>query len=314
MNSTNNIVEIENLIKRYKDKLALNGFNLKIKKGEILGLLGPNGSGKTTAINCLLGLLKFDSGMINVFGSPLNADSYGKKRKIGVVPQDLVYMKNLTVKENIEFFCGLYETDSKKIKSLVKYAMDFVNIENYQNYFPRKLSGGLKRRLNIACGIAHKPELLILDEPTVAVDAESRNFILNQIKLLRDNGVTILYTTHYMEEVEEIANNIVIIKDGQNIAEGSLSGLLNMIEETEKIKIDLDDSGELQEQFKSLKNLKSVVYKDNFYELSFKNEDNNMKNILNYLDEKNLTYKHIYSERPRLNQVYLELTGKEITE
>lgn len=310
----NKIVEIKNLIKRYKNKLALNGFNMELEKGKILGLIGPNGSGKTTAINCMLGLLNYDSGTINVFGGPLNADSYDKKRKIGVVPQDIVVMDNLKVQENIEFFCGLYEKDSKKVKSLVEEAMEFVDIKEYKNYFPNKLSGGLKRRLNMACGIAHKPEFLVLDEPTVAVDAASRNFILNQIKNLKNDGVSVLYTTHYMEEVEEISDEIVIIKDGQNIATGSLSYLLNMIEETEKIRIDLGDNGDLNEKFDTLHNLNSVEYKNGFYELSFTNKDNNMRDTLNYLETKDLEYKHIYSERPRLNQIYLELTGKEMVE
>lgn len=308
------IVEIKNLIKRYRNKLALNGFSMEIEKGEILGLIGPNGSGKTTAINCMLGLLKYDSGTINIFGGPLNTDSYDIKRKIGIVPQDIVVMDNLKVKENIEFFCGLYEKNSKKVKELSEEAMDFVDIKEYRNYFPKKLSGGLKRRLNMACGIAHKPELLVLDEPTVAVDAASRNFILDKIKNLKNNGVSVLYTTHYMEEVEEIADKIVIIKDGQNIATGSLSYLLNMIEETEKIRIDLGDNGDLDEKFEALKNLNSVDFKNGFYELSFTNKDNNMRDTLNYLDSKNLEYKHIYSERPRLNQIYLELTGKEMVE
>lgn len=310
----NKIVEIKNLIKRYKNKLALNGFNMEIEKGTICGLIGPNGSGKTTAINCMLGLLSYNSGTINVFGGQLNANSYDKKRKIGVVPQDLVVMDNLKVKENIEFFCGLYEKDSKKVKSLVEEAMEFVDIKEYRNYFPKKLSGGLKRRLNIACGIAHKPEFLVLDEPTVAVDAASRNFILNQIKNLKNDGVSVLYTTHYMEEVEEIADEIVIIKDGQNIATGSLPYLLNMIEETEKIRIDLGDNGKLNEKFETLTNLNSVEFKNGFYELSFTNKDNNMRDTLNYLASKDLEYQHIYSERPRLNQIYLELTGKEMVE
>ena len=306
------VVEISNLIKRYKEKLALNGLNLTLKKGTILGLIGPNGSGKTTAINCLLGLLNYDSGDIKVFGGELKTNSYDKKRRIGVVPQEIVVFDKLTVRENISYFCSLYVDDSKKIKTLTEEAMEFTDIKKYENYFPKKLSGGLKRRLNIACGIAHKPDLLGLDEPTVAVDAESRSFILNQIKNLRDQGVSIIYTTHYMEEVEEIADEIVIIKDGQNIASGSLYDLLSMIDEKEKIRVDLGDKGELKNEFLKLENVKNVDFKDSIYEISFQNEENNMRKMIEYLDKNNLVYNHIYSEKPRLNQIYLELTGKEM--
>lgn len=308
------IVEVKNLIKRYGDKIVLNGFNMNVEKGKITGLIGPNGSGKTTAINCILGLLSHDSGEINVFGGEIKPNSYDKKARIGIVPQDIVVVPELKVQENIEFFCSLYEKNSKKVRKLAEEAMDFVNITEYRNYLPKKLSGGLKRRLNIACGIAHKPELLILDEPTVAVDAQSRNFILNKIKDLSKNGTSVIYTTHYMEEVEMIADNIVIIKDGKNIATGTLDSLLNLIEETEKISISLLTKEDMSESFRTIPNVKEVTFEDGVHNLSFKNSDNNLRGIMNFLDENNLKYRHIYSEKPRLNQIYLELTGKELVE
>ncbi|MCI6609217.1 MAG: ABC transporter ATP-binding protein [Ezakiella sp.] len=308
------IVEVKKLIKRYGDKIVLNGFNMNVEKGKITGLIGPNGSGKTTAINCILGLLTHDSGEINVFGGEMKPNSYDKKARIGIVPQDIVVIPELKVQENIEFFCSLYEKDSKKVRMLAEEAMEFVNIGEYRNYLPKKLSGGLKRRLNIACGIAHKPELLVLDEPTVAVDAQSRNFILNKIKDLSKNGTSVIYTTHYMEEVEMIADNIVIIKDGKNIATGTLDSLLNMIEDTEKISISLLTKEDMSESFKTIPNVKKVTFEDGVHNLSFKDADNNLRGLINFLDEHNLKYSHIYSEKPRLNQIYLELTGKELVE
>ena len=165
------IVHIENLVKRYASLVALDHLNLDIREGEIFGLLGPNGSGKTTAINCILALLKYDKGSIRIFGKEMEPDNYEAKRQIGIVQQNVAVFDEFTVYENIDYFCGLYINDRKKRKQLVEEAIAFVGLEDYRKIRPKKLSGGLLRRLNIACGIAHKPRLIILDEPTVAVDS-----------------------------------------------------------------------------------------------------------------------------------------------
>lgn len=177
-----NIVHIENLVKRYGELTALNHLNLDIREGEVFGLLGPNGSGKTTAINCMLSLLKYEKGQIEIFGEPMSPDNYQVKKQIGIVLQNVAVFDELTVQENIDYFCGLYIGDKKKRKELVEDAIHFVGLEDYKKMRPKKLSGGLLRRLNIACGIAHKPRLIILDEPTVAVDPQSRNKILERIQ------------------------------------------------------------------------------------------------------------------------------------
>ena len=195
------IVKIENLVKRYKDLLALDHLNLEIKEGEIFGLLGPNGSGKTTTINCMLSLLTYDKGSIKLFGKEMTPTSYELKRQIGVVMQNVAVFDELTVYENIDYFCGLYITDKNLRKQYVNEAIEFVGLEDFTKFYPKKLSGGLLRRLNIACGIAHKPKLIIMDEPTVAVDPQSRNKILEGILKLNEQGATIIYTSHYMEEV-----------------------------------------------------------------------------------------------------------------
>ena len=211
----NTVVNIENLVKRYKELLALDHLNLSINEGEIFGLLGPNGSGKTTTINCLLSLLSYDKGTIEIFGQPMSPDNYDIKRQIGVVMQDVAVFNELTVKENIECFCSLYVKDKTLCRKYVKEAIAFVGLEDFANFYPKKLSGGLLRRLNIACGIAHKPKLIILDEPTVAVDPQSRNKILEGIVELNKEGATIIYTSHYMEEVEQICTRIAIMDKGR---------------------------------------------------------------------------------------------------
>ena len=164
------VIQIENLVKRYKELVALDHLNLEVEEGEIFGLLGPNGSGKSTTINCILALLKYDKGTVKVFGREMKPDSYDIKKEIGVVMQDVAVFDELTVYENVDYFCGLYIRDKELRKQYVEDAIAFVGLDEFRKFYPKKLSGGLLRRLNIACGIAHKPKLIFFDEPTVAVD------------------------------------------------------------------------------------------------------------------------------------------------
>ena len=215
------VIDVKNLVKRYDDLVALDHLNLQVNEGEIFGLLGPNGSGKSTAINCILSLLKYDKGQIKVYDKLMKANSYDLKKNIGVVMQNIAVFDELTVYENIDYFCGLYILDKKRRQELVEEAIEFVGLDDYKKFYPKKLSGGLLRRLNIACGIAHKPKLIILDEPTVAVDPQSRNNILEGIVKLNKAGATIVYTSHYMEEVEQICTKIAIMDKGRVIASGT---------------------------------------------------------------------------------------------
>ncbi len=308
------MIHIENLVKRYGELLALDHFNLDIQEGEIFGLLGPNGSGKTTAINCLLALLKFDKGTITVFGKQMQPDSYGLKRQIGVVPQNVAVFEQMTVYENIDYFCGLYVPEKGKRRELVQDAIQFTGLEDYKKMMPRKLSGGLLRRLNIACGIAHRPRLIIMDEPTVAVDPQSRNRILEGIVELNRNGSTIIYTSHYMEEVEQICSRIVIMDHGRSIAEGTPEELKQMIKTGETIVV---EKAELtQEQQADIANLPHVfrVEYDRERTLTVKctSAQHNVVRILNYLQGQGVTFGRVLSELPTLNDVFLELTGKEL--
>ena len=232
-----NIIEVKNLVKTYKNLVAVDDLSFSVKEGEILGLLGPNGSGKSTTINCLLSLLKYDKGTIKIFGKEMKPDSYDIKAKIGVVFQDVAVFDELTVYENIDYFCGLYIKDKVTRKQYIEDAISLVGLDDFRNFYPKKLSGGLLRRLNIACGIAHKPKLVFLDEPTVAVDPQSRNNILDGIKKLRDDGATIIYTTHYMEEVEILCDRIIILDKGKIIASGTADELKKLAGPKQKVVI-----------------------------------------------------------------------------
>lgn len=308
-----NIIEVKNLTKKYKDLTAVDDLSFEVKKGEILGLLGPNGSGKSTTINCILSLLYFDNGSIKLFGKEMKPDSYDLKSKIGVVFQDVSVFNELTVYENIDYFCGLYISDKNKRKQYVEDAIHLVGLENFKNFYPEKLSGGLLRRLNIACGIAHKPELIFLDEPTVAVDPQSRNNILDGIKKLRDNGSTIVYTTHYMEEVELICDRIIIIDKGKLIASGTADELKELSNIEEKVTVEMSEfDTSYIPKIQKLDNVDEVKYSNNILHVTYHSGKNNITEIMEYLRNNNIKYNKIYSERPTLNDVFLELTGKEL--
>lgn len=307
------VVKIENLVKRYKDLIALDHFSIDIKEGEVFGLLGPNGSGKTTAINCLLSLLTFDKGTIEVFGEKMTPDNYKAKSKIGVIMQNVAVFDELTVRENIDYFCGLYIKDKATRKQYVEEAIAFAGLEDFVKFYPKKLSGGLLRRLNIACGIAHKPELIILDEPTVAVDPQSRNRILEGIQELNRNGATIIYTSHYMEEVEQICTRIAIIDKGKNVAIGTKDELKKMIRNTETITIEiLSVSQEIIGKINALEHVYETNFADGKLVIKCSGGKHNLVKILGILSENEIAFGRVYSELPTLNDVFLEITGKEL--
>ena len=307
------MIHIENLVKRYGDLVALNHLNLDIHEGEIFGLLGPNGSGKTTAINCLLSLLKYDKGTIEIFGQPMTPDNYQAKQQIGIVLQNVAVFDELTVYENIDYFCGLYVSDKKKRKKLVDDAIQFAGLEDYCKMRPKKLSGGLLRRLNIACGIAHKPRLIIMDEPTVAVDPQSRNKILEGIQKLNAQGSTIIYTSHYMEEIEQICTRIAIMDHGRVIASGTSEELKKMIKTGETITVEaiLLEEKHLRD-IRSLPHVFDLHYENQILVLRCTGAQHNLIRLLNYLQSQDITFGRVFSELPTLNDVFLEITGKQL--
>lgn len=308
-----NIIEVKNLTKEYKELKAVDNLSFNVHEGEILGLLGPNGSGKSTTINCLLSLLNFSKGDIKIFGKTMHADSYDIKSKIGVVFQEVAVFNELTVYENIDYFCGLYISDKKVREKYVEDAINLVGLNDFKKLIPKKLSGGLLRRLNIACGIAHKPKLIFLDEPTVAVDPQSRNNILDGIKKLRDDGATICYTTHYMEEVEILCDRVIILDKGKILASGTTDELKDLAKIEEKITIEVNDlNNKYIKEIETAKNVGEVIYNGNILLIKYKKGKNNLADIMDYLKNKKIKYNRIYSERPTLNDVFLELTGKDL--
>ena len=307
------VIKIENLVKRYKELIALDHFNLDIKEGEIFGLLGPNGSGKTTTISCILSLLEYDKGTIKVFGKEMKPDSYDIKKDIGVVLQDVAVFNELTVYDNIDYFCGLYIKDKKLRKQYVEEAIEFVDLDKFRKFYPKKLSGGLLRRLNIACGIAHKPKLIFLDEPTVAVDPQSRNNILEGIVKLNQMGATIVYTSHYMEEVEQICNRIAIMDKGKNITIGTADELKKLVQNSETINIDVMNlPDDVIAGIKTLSHVYKVEYDKKVLRVYYNGGKHNLIKVLDLLKEREIPFGQVYSKLPTLNDVFLEITGTEL--
>ena len=308
-----NVIEIKNLTKEYKKIKAIDDLSFNVEQGEILGLLGPNGSGKSTTMNCILSLLNFSKGSIKIFGKEMNPNAYDIKKDIGVVFQDVAVFEELTVYDNIDYFCGLYIKDKTLRKKYIEDAIKLVGLEDFKKFYPKQLSGGLLRRLNIACGIAHKPKLIFLDEPTVAVDPQSRNNILEGIKKLRDDGATIVYTTHYMEEVEILCDRVIILDKGRIIASGTPDELKTLANIEEKISVEVMNlSPKYVDEIGKFKNVEEVIYNDQVLLVIYKKGKNNLLELIDYLKSKKVNYSKIFSERPTLNDVFLELTGKEL--
>lgn len=307
------VIKVENLVKRYGELVVLDHFNLEVGEGEIFGLLGPNGSGKSTSIHCMLSLLTYDKGEVMLFDKKMTPKSYDIKKDIGIVMQNVAVFEELTVYENIDYFCSLYVKDKEKREELVESAIDFCALNSFVKFYPGKLSGGLLRRLNIACGIVHKPKLVIMDEPTVAVDPQSRNNILEGIKKLNKEGTTILYTSHYMEEIEQICTRIAIMDKGRVIAKGTKEELKAMIGLGEKITMEVYDLERKKlEEIKRLPGVRMASYDGNTLVIKSEKGRNNLSPILHYMEEGNVVFGKVYTEMPTLNDVFLEMTGKEL--
>lgn len=243
----------------------------------------------------------------------MTPNAYDIKKELGVIFQEVAVFNELTVYENIDYFCGLYIKDKTTRKQYIDEAIELVGLEDFRKFYPKQLSGGLLRRLNIACGIAHKPKLIFLDEPTVAVDPQSRNNILDGIKKLRDRGATIVYTTHYMEEVEILCDRIIILDKGKILAQGTADELKELAKIEEKVTVEMNNLQEAQlERIKKLKNVDEVNYSENSLVITYQKGENNLGELIDYLKKENIGYNKIYSERPTLNDVFLELTGKEL--
>lgn len=309
------ILEVKNLIKYYKENKAVNGLEFNLFKGEILGFLGPNGAGKSTTINILSTILKHDEGKIKFFGSDIKDNKRWIKAQLGIVPQELAIFEEIPAYKNVEFFTSLYGFRGKELKDAVLEALKMVGLEDKKNSKPITFSGGMKRRLNIACAIAHKPKILILDEPTVGIDPQSRNHILESIKKLRDTGTTIIYTTHYMEEVEEIADRVVIMDKGKKIAEGTIPELMESYRNTRVYKISISPMKNDNMKFDFLyeiEGIQKVELTENCFSITTIKEIENLDKIILELIERNIKIRHITSEEGNLEMVFLKLTGRNL--
>ena len=309
------MLKVNEVSKSYKDKKVLKGISFSVKEGEILGLLGPNGAGKSTLINCICGLAKIDGGAVEVFGLDNSKNAKVIRQQMGVVPQDIAVVEELSAYENCMIMGGLYGLKGNELKTKVKEALEFVGLWDRRKDIPGKYSGGMKRRLNIACALVHRPKLLIMDEPTVGVDPQSRNYIMESIRKLNDEGTTIIYTSHYMEEVEELCDRIVIVDEGTKIAEGTCEELVKEVSENEMIKIGISKGMPDAAKLEKLKNTKRVIEvvenEEGFVVKSAKGEDN-LRDIIQFMNDEQIVFNTINVIRPSLEHVFLEKTGKSL--
>ena len=310
-------VAVENLVKKYGDITAVDHLSFTVSKGEIFGLLGPNGAGKSTTLNIITTLTDFDKGKVTVDGLDIREHKAEIKRLIGMVPQDIAIYDHLNALENVKFFASLYGYGKSDLTKNAMEALEFVGLSDKIKVKPKQMSGGMRRRLNIACGIAHKPKLIVLDEPTVGVDAQSREHILNSIRLLRDRGATVIYTSHYMQEVEQICDRIAIIDKGQLIACGTETELVSMVTDVQtvfiKTKIPINFEKEtFEKKIKLMPGVKGISEEDSVIKLDISVEQNNIGHIIQEFINFGLPIISIKSELPSLDTLFLTLTGREL--
>lgn len=294
------MINISNLTKSYGNLTAVDSFSLDIVKGETFGLLGPNGAGKSTLINMIVGVVKPDSGQIEI-DKPDKMKNKDFRYYIGNTPQALAIYEDLTAEENLFFFGKLYNIKGAKLKKQVEFALELVGLTNRKKDYAKTFSGGMKRRLNLACAILHDPDILLLDEPTVGVDPQSRNFIFDNIELLKKEGKTIIYTTHYMEEAERLCDRVAIIDHGKILALDTVDnlieqygGLSKVIAELSQASKDVDLTGYM------IENNKISV------------ESSNPIEVVQDLGNKGKAIKSIHIQKADLEQVFLNLTGRSL--
>ena len=306
------LVEVKNLVKRYKDVLAVDNVSLSIEDGEIFGLLGPNGAGKTTTINAMIGLTRADSGEILIFGKNFQDHELEIKRNLGVVPQDIAIFEDLTAYENLCYFGKLYGLRGSLLKQRVEEALEFTGLLDKKKQYPKKFSNGMKRRLNIACALVHHPKLIIMDEPTVGIDPQSRNHIIQSIKKLNKIGSTIIYISHYMEEIEEICTRIVIMDQGRVIAKGTKEELKALMTSDERVVVELSSANyTLVDNIKKLSGVKDAYVNGNELTVISQKNSKNLNGIIDQVSESSEIIS-LNVEQPSLETVFLTLTGRSL--
>jgi len=306
-------IHVRDVVKRYGTRLSVDHLNLSIEAGEIFGLLGPNGAGKSTTIKLMAGLLAMDRGEITIDGYSVSAQPLEVKRRIGLVPQELAIYESSTAAENVTFFARLFGLRGSLLTERVQEALEFVGLSDRAKEKPRTFSGGMKRRLNIACAIMHRPKLIIMDEPTVGIDPQSRNHILESVKKLNAMGSTILYTSHYVEEVEAISTRVGIMERGRLIVTGSKEELREKLSREEKLVVKVNQiPNAAQDELKRHPRIADVRALDNELELVLLPSQMVLQDILFILAKHQV---HIYSlvrEEPNLESLFLSLTGQSL--
>lgn len=306
------IIQAEKMIKRYGSNVAVNEISIKVKENEILGFLGPNGAGKSTTLNCILGLTSLDDGTIEIFGKDPKKARSEVNKDIGYVPQDIAVFEELSAIENVEFFGKLYGLRGEELKAAVREALEFTGLWERRKDIPSKYSGGMKRRLNIACAIVHKPKLLIMDEPTVGVDPQSRNSILESIKTLNERGTTVIYTSHYMEEIQAICSRIIIIDMGKVIAEGTKDSIVAQAIKNKRVIVEVQDDAEsIAKELASDSDILDISFEENTITLTTDMSISSMV-FAKKIEDKGHTVLSMSTETPNLETAFLSLTGKKL--
>lgn len=309
----NVIVSVNQLKKSYDQKAVVREISFAVQKGEILCLLGPNGAGKSTTINMLCGILGYDGGEMYYRGENISSCLNSFKRNLGVVPQDLAIYEDLSAEQNVRFFASLYGLKGRELEEKVSKALDFSGLQESRKDRAKTFSGGMKRRLNIACAIAHEPELLIMDEPTVGIDPQSRNHILSAIKKLSQHGMTILYTTHYMEEVEEISTRILIMDNGTIIAEGTKESLKEDIFDERQFIMEIEeDQGLNVDAFYKIEGIKKVEKQAQTLTITTLKNIENLDKIIALVITSKTKIRNLFCRTASLENVFLRLTGKSL--
>lgn len=304
-------LSVKNISRRFGDIIALDSVSLEVKEGETFGLLGPNGAGKSTLINIICGVLSYDEGTLEFFGVERKEPTVEFKMSMGVIPQEISLYDKLSARENMEFYGHLYDMSGSKLKSKIDETLELVGLMDRQKDRIETFSGGMKRRINIACSILHSPKFILMDEPTVGIDPQSRNLIFEVIEKLHDEGVTIVYTSHYMEEVERLCQNITIIDGGRVIATGTKSELIGLIGGLDTIEIEL---GEIEPSKKDalisdLRDMEPIFDNGTMY-LKTESGSEKLGKLVNDLTGKGCVVKKILVREPNLENVFLHLTGK----
>ena len=309
------VMEMQNVTKKFGDFVAVDNVTLSVDEGEIFGFLGPNGAGKSTSINMIAGLLRLNEGKIKILGKDISKSNQFAKKNIGIVPQDIAIYEELTAFENVKFFAGLYGLRGEELNERVEEALEFVGLSDKAKSHPKDFSGGMKRRLNIACAIAHRPKLIILDEPTVGIDPQSRNYILQSVRKLNEMGCTIIYTSHYMEEVEEVCTRIAIIDHGKIIAEGTKAQLKSIITNTKDVWVGVTSCREVDpDELKDIAGVQEVQinWEDNVIKINSAIDVNNLNKIIRYFINHNIEIRSLEEKAPNLETVFLTLTGRNL--